>query len=210
MKRLTTAAVCIAGLVASTALAQQTQQPGAQPQPGLGQQRDTTYSATGRAGMHGKQIRASKVMGAQVKTTAGEELGKIEDVVLDPQSGRVEFVVIEWENKLVPVPFRALQTTATPGQEALTFTAQIQKDKLQTAPTISDRNQWAELQQANFTQRIYTHFGMPREAVGAPGLDAERGAGREGSGIRSPRPGQQPGQQPGQPGTTPSTPRSPN
>lgn len=223
MKRLTTAAICIA--TALTTWAQQSPQPGApsdpnkQQQTGLqtgarqsGLQQDSSqrgpitvtpnarsesiYSATGRDTAHGsKQVRASKIIGADVKTSSGESLGKIEDLVLNPASGRAEFAVINWENKLVPVPFRALRSdhsasvTTTPGQtpgitasagmDRLSFTAQIEKDKLQSAPTISDRTRWSELQQSGFSQRIYTHYGIQAQGVGAPGTGIERGPGSD-------------------------------
>jgi sporulation protein YlmC with PRC-barrel domain len=204
MKRLTTTVICIAGVLATTVIAQESQTQPGQRQPGISSSRDTTtYSATGR----GMQVRASKVIGAEVKSSTSEELGKIEDVIFNPQSGRVEFAVINWENKLVPIPFRLLSSTgdataATPtaGMDRLTFTAQVDKDKLQNAPTISDRSRWSELQQGTFSQRVYSHYGVQSEGVGAPGLDSERGGGREGS--------RTPGQPQSTPGTSPRT--SPN
>ena len=206
MKRLITAMVCIAGIAATTAFGQQagqpgTQQPGIQPGPSTSRE-STTYSATGRLGQD-KQCRASKVIGAQVKATGGDELGRIEDIVFNPQSGRVEFAVINHENKLIPVPFRLLSSsakdasaTATPGSEQMTFTAQIEKDKLQNAPNISDRARWSEFQQGTFSQRIYSHYGVPAEGVGAPGLgtDREKGTSRD----------------PQSPETSPRSPTSPN
>ena len=223
MKRLITAVICIAGAMVTTVFAQQSTQPGSQQtqpgsQPGLSGQRpsqttrDSIYGATGRAGMQGHPVRASKVIGAEVKSATGEDLGKIEDVILNPQSGRVDFAVLNWESKLVPVPFRALTpsgagtstTTATPqaGMGQLSFTTQIDKEKLQTAPTISDRSTWSEIQQGTFGQRIYSHYGMSSQGVGAPGTGSETGQGQEGS-----RPGSQPRSTiPG----TPSTPGTPN
>jgi len=198
MKQLTTAMVCIAGIVATTAFAQQAGQPGQQPgiQPGTSPSREsTTYSATGRPGQD-KQCRASKVIGAQVKATAGDELGRIEDIVFNPQSGRVEFAVINHEDKLVPIPLRLLSGTAAPGSEQMTFTAQVDKDKLQNAPTISDRTRWSELQQGTFAQRVYAHYGVSAEGVGAPGLGTERERGTS--------------RDPQSPGTTPRSPTSPN
>lgn len=187
MKRLTTAIICIAGaLTATTALAQKESQPGLQP-PGATSSRDTIYGATGRSSHQGTQVRATKVIGADVKTSTGESLGKIEDIILNPSNGRAEFAVVNWENKLVPVPFKVLScdktdsTSTTPGatMDRPTFTAQIDREKLQNAPTISDRGRWSELQQPNFSQRIYSHYGMQHEGVGAPGGGIERGPGQD-------------------------------
>jgi hypothetical protein len=197
MKRLTTAVCITTALLATTALAQRdtSQQPGARPQPGTpGSSRESSiYGATGRANMHGTQVRATKAIGAQVKSSTGEDLGRIEDLLINPASGRAEFAVLNADNKLVPVPFRLLScstgtstTETTPpgtlgtqtGMEQVTFTAQIDKDKLQSAPTISDRTRWSELQQPGFSQRIYAHYGVSSQGVGAPGSDIERGPGQ--------------------------------
>src|SRR5262245_54980957 len=40
------------------------------------------FGATGRMGQ--QELRGSKLMGSDVKTSAGESLGKIEDVVINP------------------------------------------------------------------------------------------------------------------------------
>ena len=51
-------------------------------------------------------------MGAPVKTTSGEDVGRIEDVLLNPTSGRIDFAVISAEGKLVPVPWQLLRVSA--------------------------------------------------------------------------------------------------
>lgn len=210
MKRLTTTVVCItSALVATITWAQerdtQQQQPG-QARPGLQQpgSRDATYGATGRAGMHGTQLRASKAIGAEVKSSTGEKLGKIEDFVLNPATGRIEFAVLDCENKLVAVPTKLLtpteQRTAITGAEKIGFTAQVEKDKLDSAPTISDKNRWSELQQPGWSQRVYSHYGVQIEGVGAPGLGIEREQGTSPRG----QPGREPKDQQKSPGTSPN------
>src|SRR5437867_2170586 len=103
------------------------------------------YGATGR--MH-HELRASKMIGADVKSIQGESLGKIEDVIINPVSGRIDFAVISYTGttastdttsasptpttpttpsatgeKLVPVPWtflghQAWQDTAPPPRQA--------------------------------------------------------------------------------------------
>jgi sporulation protein YlmC with PRC-barrel domain len=49
-------------------------------------------SATGRSSEHA--VRGSKLMGAQVKDSSGSSICTIEDVILNPSSGRIDFAVI--------------------------------------------------------------------------------------------------------------------
>jgi sporulation protein YlmC with PRC-barrel domain len=44
--------------------------------------------------MNHSETRGSKLMGADVKGSQGESLGKIEDVLLNPNSGRIDFAVL--------------------------------------------------------------------------------------------------------------------
>lgn len=63
---------------------------------------------------HTTAIRASRVIGTAVKDTAGQTLGKIEDVVLDKTDNAVMFAVIGFGGvlgmgeKYHPVPWSAL------------------------------------------------------------------------------------------------------
>jgi hypothetical protein len=121
--------LCVTTLAASTALAQQagqtspssspsksqtdpSSQTGTSTQPGIssqpGQPSSSTLSPTGRAAGQQQHFRSTKIMGSQVKTTSGEDVGRIEDVLLHPTSGRIAFAIISSEGKLVPVPWQLL------------------------------------------------------------------------------------------------------
>ena len=127
--------LCVTTLAASTALAQQagqsspsssssksqtdpssqtgtssqTRQPGISSQPG--QSSSSIYSATGRGAGQQQHFRSTKIVGAQVKSSSGEDVGRIEDVVLNPSSGRIDFAIISSESKLVPVPWQLLSVS---------------------------------------------------------------------------------------------------
>src|SRR5687767_8424083 len=127
--------LCVTTLAASTALAQQagqsspssspsksqtdpSSQTGTSTQPGIssqpGQPSSSTLSPTGKgAGYAGQQqhFRSTKIVGAQVKSSSGEDVGRIEDVVLNPSSGRIDFAIISSESKLVPVPWQLLSVS---------------------------------------------------------------------------------------------------
>jgi len=124
--------LCVTTLAASTALAQQagqtspsssssksqtdpSSQTGKSTQPGIssqpGQPGSSPFSATGRGAGQQQQFRSTKIIGAQVKSSSGEDVGRIEDVVLNPSSGRIDFAIISSESKLVPVPWQLLSVS---------------------------------------------------------------------------------------------------
>src|SRR5688572_11210084 len=76
------------------------------PQGGLGSQRSSTYS-------HGQQqqsLRVSQqIINAQVKSQDGQQLGQIDDLIANPQTGKIEFAVISKGDKLCAIPMQLLQ-----------------------------------------------------------------------------------------------------
>ena len=86
-------------------------------------------------------------MGAQVKGSTGDNLGTINDFVVNPQTGRIEFAVLSLTGptgttptgvgeKLTPVPWRLLNFNSGAGgigQQQYTFTATVDQSKLQSA-----------------------------------------------------------------------------
>jgi sporulation protein YlmC with PRC-barrel domain len=57
---------------------------------------------------HTQAIRAKKVIGTQVRDSAGEHIGKIEDVVLDKLSNNIMFAVVGAGGVLCPLAIAGL------------------------------------------------------------------------------------------------------
>ena len=81
-------------------------------------------------------------MGASVKTTSGEDVGRIEDVLLHPTSGRIAFAIISSEGKLVPVPWQLLTVSGgasaqggTPSSSSTTSGTSTSTDPSGTSPS---------------------------------------------------------------------------
>jgi trimeric autotransporter adhesin len=158
--------LCVTTLAASTALAQQagqsspsssssksqtdpSSQTGTSTQPGIssqpGQSSSSTLGATGKgAGYAGQQqhFRSTKIVGAQVKSSSGEDVGRIEDVVLNPSSGRIDFAIISSESKLVPVPWQLLSVSggasaqgSTSSSSSTTSGTSTSRDPSSTSPS---------------------------------------------------------------------------
>lgn len=85
--------------------------------------------------------KATDLIGTSVQNNQGEDLGKISDLAIDPQNGRVSFAVIASGgimgigDKLIPVPITAL--TFSEDMAILN----VSKEKLASAPTFDKENQ---------------------------------------------------------------------
>jgi sporulation protein YlmC with PRC-barrel domain len=136
-------------------------------------------SATGRN--EERPVRASQLNGAHVKDSSGQHIGSIQDVVINPASGRVDFALLtlntsssdtavtnqSLKGKLLPIPWSLLKAAGTSSQyannsEQPTFTLNVDPDKLNAAPTLESTD-WSESQ---WRQRIYSYYGVTPGPVG--------------------------------------------
>jgi sporulation protein YlmC with PRC-barrel domain len=140
-------------------------------------------------------FRAKELIGRQVQTTEGEDLGALEEIVFHPDVGIFAVVKLE-NNRLAPLPWAMVQRLS---QQNLVVSG-TSRTMLTGAPTITDQ-QWDLFNDPEFTQKLYTHHGLKSdEAMGAPG---ERQTG-PGPGVGAPRqPNQQGSRLPGQNRPTP-------
>jgi sporulation protein YlmC with PRC-barrel domain len=126
-------------------------------------------------------VRASQLIGANVQSATGDNIGDINDLVLDPQSGQVTFAVLGIGGflgigeRLTPVPWQAVEIRGERN-----FVLNIERQKLEAAPSIQ-RGQWNELQRQDYIERLYTYYGIEQPtAVGRPGQpEAQRGVGEQ-------------------------------
>lgn len=107
----------------------------------------------------GPTQRASELMGMTVQNNAGEKLGKVEDLVVDVNSGRVVDVVVSSGGFLgigsdfSVVPPRALRIDR---DQKIAFT-DTTKDQWAAAPHFKN-DQWPAMD-ADYTAKSYTAFG---------------------------------------------------
>jgi sporulation protein YlmC with PRC-barrel domain len=101
-------------------------------------------------------VRADTLMGMQVKNQQGEELGEIENFMIDVKDGNIAYTVMDTGlfGKLLAVPLRAL--TVKPGEE--TATLNIDKVKLERAPSFAT-DSWADAVERRWLIDVYTYYG---------------------------------------------------
>ena len=112
---------------------------------------------------HTSAIRASKVIGTTVKDSAGERLGKVEDVVLDKQSNSILFGVMSFGGvlgmgeKYHPVPWAALDYDE--GSNA--YVINLTKYQLKAAPADS-LEELTRNDGAAYRDRAFDYYKIPR------------------------------------------------
>jgi len=101
-----------------------------------------------------------------VRNTAGETLGKIEDVIVDTETGDVQYAVISFggvlgmADKLIPIPWRSLNTATAPDYVLLN----VDKESLQRAPGFQ-RGAWPDVADPAWRRRVDEYYGVYRPVM---------------------------------------------
>jgi sporulation protein YlmC with PRC-barrel domain len=107
-----------------------------------------------------KVLSSSSICSDHVKNAAGEDLGKIEDLMIDLNSGRVAYAVLSFGgfmkmgNKLFAIPWEALRLDAANKQ----FILNVDKRVLESA-TGFDKDNWPDMADPKFGVGVYRHYG---------------------------------------------------
>ncbi len=110
--------------------------------------------------IHPNVLSTTAVLGDTVVNRAGENLGKIEELMLDLEKGRVAYAVLSlggflgMGEKLFAVPFEALKLDASREH----FTLDADKDKLKNAPSF-DRNHPPQTSDRTWGAEVYKFYG---------------------------------------------------
>jgi sporulation protein YlmC with PRC-barrel domain len=107
---------------------------------------------------------ASDLMGKTVKNSKGEELGKVEDLVIG-SNGRADFVVLEHggvlgvEGKYVLVPYQTFMNSTNIAKINTDhdLTANLDKARFDAAPTFSDKK-W-DLSNTATRNKVCSYYG---------------------------------------------------
>lgn len=124
------------------------------------------HSSDSSSSKAGSDVRLSKLIGTNLKTANGEDLGAVKDVVVDPQSGRIRFAIVAVDagngvEALAPIPWKAVNI-----HSEKEYVATIDKNKLKNGPRMSSE-QWDKLMQPDYVVQIYRFYGFaPPSAEG--------------------------------------------
>ena len=117
-------------------------------------------SSTATVSTHPNVLSTSAVIGDSIVNRTGENLGKIEELMLDLEMGRVAYAVLSlggvpgMNDKLFAIPFEALKLDATHEH----FTLDVDKDKLRNAPSF-DKNNPPKASDRTWGSEVYKFYG---------------------------------------------------
>lgn len=106
-------------------------------------------------------LSASTIADDKVMNSNGEDLGKVEDLMIDLESGRVAYAVLSFgagfmhSGKLFAIPMASLSVD----QKGKKLVLNVTRDMLETAEGF-DRDHWPDMADADFRERTYTHYGI--------------------------------------------------
>lgn len=107
-------------------------------------------------------LSATSLMGDKVVNPQGEDLGKIEEFMLDFDTGRINYAVLSFGgflgfgDKLFAIPWEAL----TINTDDHTFILNVNKEQLENAPGF-DKDNWPDRAQyeAGWLLDVYNYYG---------------------------------------------------
>ena len=104
-------------------------------------------------------VKASSMIGTDVVSPKGDNLGDVKEVVIDPRSGRVAYAVVSFGGflgmgeKLFAIPFGAFKYDVKKNEYVL----DISKERLKAAPGF-DADNWPSMSEEKWNRDVYKYY----------------------------------------------------
>jgi len=108
-----------------------------------------------------RTLSASTLIGDGVRNTAGDSLGKIEELMIDLPTGQVAYAVLSFGgflgmgDKLFAIPWSALRLD----EDAHEFVLSVSKERLEKAPGF-DKSNWPDMTDPSWGRSIHDYYGQ--------------------------------------------------
>ena len=162
---LTLAAACVFAIRELSAFSEESKAPPASKPPASGRVAGSATRAP-----QGVVVRAKSIAGMAVKGPVNEDLGKVEDVVIDMETGLVRYAAIAFGgflgvgDKLFAVPFRALHVKQDANSKTSHFVLNIDKQTLEKAKGF-DKDAWPDFANPRFAEENDRYFAEPAKVT---------------------------------------------
>ncbi len=114
----------------------------------------------GSTGASRRVLSASSIAGDRVCNTAGDDLGTIEEVMIDLESGRVAYAVLSFGgflgigDKLFAIPWDSMELNTSEHE----FILNVDKQTLENAPGF-DKDNWPNMADPTWGSQVHAHYG---------------------------------------------------
>ncbi|MDZ7615446.1 MAG: PRC-barrel domain-containing protein [Patescibacteria group bacterium] len=128
-------------------------------------------------------VRASQISGMKVNNPKGENLGSVDDIVIDATSGRVRYAAVSYGgflgfgDTLVAVPWAAFTVEKFEGRDEYNLVLNATEEQIKGA-TGFDKASWPDFANRQLTQDLDAHYGIERRPRRGAAVDVR--VGREG------------------------------
>jgi len=105
-------------------------------------------------------VKASSIIGTKVVNPKAESLGDIKEIVIDPSTGRVAYVVVSFGGflsmgeKLFAIPFSSFEYSLANNEYVL----HVPKERLENAPGF-DPEHWPSMSDEKWNRDVYKYYG---------------------------------------------------
>ncbi|HYH19974.1 MAG TPA: PRC-barrel domain-containing protein [Azospirillum sp.] len=187
MNRLLVTTILAAGLASPTVLAQQSPSSGANP-PAPTQGRNQTQAQAANVPNRIQLTSASAIAGQRVLDPMGQEVGEVEYLLIDPQTGNVRYALVgsggvfDIGEDVTPVPWSSL--TVTPGENYGAVTLHSDLDKLRRGQRFS-RGDIQSLTEPALVTRIFEYYApLPNNQMSGGQMSGSQNSGDQASGSQ--------------------------
>jgi len=123
-------------------------------------QHESKITKTDPGTRYRRVLSASSLAGDQVQNSAGDDLGKVAEIMIDIPAGKVAYAVLSFGgflgmgNKLFAVPWSALRVD----EDKKIFILDVDKQKLENAPGF-DKDNWPDMADTAWGNEIFSYYG---------------------------------------------------
>jgi hypothetical protein len=113
-----------------------------------------------RLNMHQYIVNSNEVVGVKVENPIGEDLGKVEAIMLDKMSGQAVYVVLSFGgflgmgDKLFAMPWHIFSYSPTKEK----FIISLDQEKLKNSPGF-DKDHWPDMSSTTWNTSIKDYYG---------------------------------------------------
>ncbi len=113
--------------------------------------------------MESRLLSSSTLVGTSVENATGDNLGQIEDLMINWKEGKVAYAVLSFGgflgigDKYFAVPLESFKTSPDPDRNVLVLNES--KERLKNSPGF-DKDHWPSTADNVFTEKVYKHYNV--------------------------------------------------